>query len=462
MGRLEAIYAKLPTWGQHAAVTFYGAYWRRLRFGPGFSDALRDYESRDRASLAEFSAWQQQRLQRVLSIAADHVPHYRSAWTDAQRAAARSGTLSALPILEKEPLRSDPRAFMRDDVRIRRPVIFHSSGSTGTPIVSIRTVEELRRSMALREARSARWAGVSFSEPRATFSGRMVEPDATSRGPFHRYNAAERQVYLSPFHVSAATAASYVAALETHGVRWLTGYAVSYYLLARFILQQRLKVRGLGAVVTTSEKVTSEMRRVMEEAYGCRVFEEYSTVETALFASECERGSLHVSPDVSVVELLRADGTPCAPGEAGQVVTTCLLHDHQPLVRFRLGDVAAWSPEACACGRSMPVLQEVVGRTEDVVTGPDGRELVRFHGVFVDQPHVRLGQVVQESVDRIRLRIVAADGFGAADERDLVARVRQRLGPSVQVTVEIVDRIPLSAAGKFQAVVSHVTGKGGP
>ncbi len=140
-------------------------------------------------------------------------------------------------------------------------------------------------------------------------------------------------------------------------------------------------------------------------------------------------------------------------------MTTCLLHDHRPLVRFRLGDVAAWSPEACACGRSMPVLQEVVGRTEDVVTGPDGRELVRFHGVFVDQPHVRLGQVVQESVDRIRLRIVAADGFGAADERDLIARVRQRLGPSVQVTVEIVDRIPLSAAGKFQAVVSHVTGK---
>jgi phenylacetate-CoA ligase len=263
-------------------------------------------------------------------------------------------------------------------------------------------------------------------------------------------------VYLSPFHVSAATAASYVSALERHGVRWLTGYAVSYFLLARFILQQRLRVRGLKAVITTSEKVTPEMRVVMEEAYGCRVFEEYSTVETALFASECERGSLHVSPDVSVVEILRADGSSCAPGETGQVVTTCLLHDYQPLIRFRLGDVAAWSDSPCPCGRAMPVLREVVGRTEDVVTGPDGRELVRFHGVFVNQPHVRLGQVVQESIGRIRLRIVAAEGFGEADEADLAARVRQRLGPSVTVTVELVDRIPLTAAGKFQAVVSHV------
>jgi phenylacetate-CoA ligase len=282
----------------------------------------------------------------------------------------------------------------------------------------------------------------------------MVEPDPLSRGPYHRYNAAERQVYLSPFHLSADTAPSYVKALETHGVRWLTGYAVSYYLLARSMLQLGLRVRGIKAVITTSEKVTLEMRRVMEDAFGCRVFEEYSTVETALFASECEAGSLHVSPDVSVVEILRADGTACAPGEPGEVVTTCLLHDYQPLIRFRLGDVASWSPEPCACGRAMPVLREVVGRTEDVVIGPDGRQLVRFHGVFVDQPHVRLGQVVQEAADRIRLRIVAAEGFDEADERELAARVHQRLGPGVAVIVERVDHVPLTPAGKFQAVVS--------
>ncbi len=64
------------------------------------------------------------------------------------------------------------------------------------------------------------------------------------------------------------------------------------------------------------------MRAVMQAAYRCRIFEEYSTVETALFASECEHGRLHVSPDVSITEILRPDGTPCQPGEVGEVVTT--------------------------------------------------------------------------------------------------------------------------------------------
>ncbi|GJQ22200.1 MAG: hypothetical protein HBSIN02_25550 [Bacteroidia bacterium] len=131
--------------------------------------------------------------------------------------------------------------------------------------------------------------------------------------------------------------------------------------------------RTLKSIITTSEKLTPEMRKVMEKAYGCKIYEEYSTVENALFASECEDGRLHVSPDVSIVEILRPDGSACLPGEVGEVVTTVLSRKYQPLIRFRLGDLAAWDDEPCTCGRQMPVIREVVGRIEDVVVGPDGR-----------------------------------------------------------------------------------------
>ena len=59
----------------------------------------------------------------------------------------------------------------------------------------------------------------------------------------------------------------------------MTGYAVSYYLLAKFVLESDLEVPSLRAVITTSEKLTPEMRSVMEKAYHCRIFEEYSTVD---------------------------------------------------------------------------------------------------------------------------------------------------------------------------------------
>ena len=417
---------------------------------------VKGYEARERWTKEQWQSWQRERVRLLLTDASQHVPYYRSAWSNDVKRAALRGDLSAIPLLEKDALRSQPEAFVNERMPGFPRWTFHTSGTTGTPIKTMWRIPEIRDSLAVREARSARWAGVSFSLPRATFSGRMVEPDPHSAGPFYRYNAVERQAYLSPFHLGPATAAKYVEALRRTGAQWLTGYAVSYYLLARYILEQNLRVPPLRAVITTSEKVTEEMRALMQEAYRCRVYEEYSTVENALFASECEHGRLHVSPDVGVVEILRPDGTACRAGEVGEVVATCLMRRFQPLIRFRLGDLAAWDDQPCPCGRSMPVLKEVVGRIEDVVVGPDGREMVRFHGIFTDQPHVREGQIVQEALERITVRIVPTPEFGEDDVRDIVHRVQQRLGSEVRVRVERVAAIPRTASGKYKAVVSFV------
>ena len=456
MGRLETVYAGLPVWAQHGAVSAYGTYWYWMRFGPGYQTYLNEYASRDRFDQASWRAWQARKVLAVLDASATAVPYYRERWNRAELAAARAGRLQDLPVLEKQAVRSNPEGFVRQDRRPRPRLVFHTSGSTGTPIATVWDARELRRAMALREARSAAWAGVSFRMPRATFSGRMSEPDPDSKGPFYRFNIVERQAYFSPFHLRADTAPRYVGALRRHGIQWLTGYAVSYYLLARFILDLRLAVPPLRAVVTTSEKVTREMRQTMEQAFGCPVFEEYSTVENVVFASECAWHRLHVSPDCAVVEILRSDGSPCDPGEVGEVVATGLLREHQPLVRYRLGDLAAWDPEACPCAREMPVIKEVVGRVEDVLVGPDGRQMVRFHGVFVDQPNVREGQIIQETLHRIRVKVVPGNGFHERDASDVAQRVRQRIGTQVDVVVETVDRIPRTAGGKFQAVISRL------
>jgi len=186
MGRFDTFYAQLPVWAQHGTVSAYGAYWHWLRFGRGYTTYLDGYLRRDSFSASEWQAWQQARLLDVLQNAATHVPYYREAWNNETKAAALAGHLEALPLLDKEPLRAAPEAFLRQDMAPKRRLTFHTSGSTGTPIATIWTAGELRQSLALREARSARWAGVSFQTPRATFSGRMVEPDPDSTGPYYR------------------------------------------------------------------------------------------------------------------------------------------------------------------------------------------------------------------------------------------------------------------------------------
>lgn len=456
MTKFDQLYSALPIPLQNQVVSLYGIYWHWLRFGGRYQEHEDGYRSREHFSSKQWTEYQRDQLRNLIANAAEHVPYYQRTWTPDQVKAAMEGNLAALPLLEKDPIRKDAKDFMRSDLPHTHSYTSLTSGSTGTPITTLWTADEIRDSLAVREVRSANWAGVSFKQPRATFSGRMVEPNPNSKGPYYRFNSAERQVYFSPFHLRADSAHFYVEALRKHHIEWMTGYAVSYYLLAKFILSQGLEVPPLKAVITTSEKVTPEMRSVMEQAYHCKVYEEYSTVENALFASECEHGRLHVSPDVGIVEILRPDGSPCDPGEVGEVVTTCLMRSYQPMIRYRLGDLAAWDSEPCPCGRSMPVIKEVVGRIEDVVIGPDGRQLVRFHGIFIHQPHVIEGQIIQETLDQIRVKIVPTEGFEEADKIDIANRIHQRLGNQVIVIVELVSSIERTNAGKFKAVISKV------
>ena len=454
MGKLDTLYARVPVPLQNLMVSGYGVYWHWARFGRGFARLVSEFGEREGFSHSEWARYQEEQFRRLVRVCAAEVPYYASLWTDAQKKSAALSDLQNLPLLEKKPLRENPFQFLRQDLRPIPRFRFFTSGTTGTPISSFFTLEDNRKCMALREARSANWAGVSFFEPRATFSGRLVQPDAANETDIYRYNAVEKQVYFSAFHLKPKTAPRYLEALSRHHIRWMTGYAVSFYLLAQYVLDQGLSAPPIKAVVTTSEKLTPGMRKLISEAFNCPVFEEYSTVETALFASECEYGRLHLSPDAGITEILRPDGSPCQAGEVGEVVSTALLNTYQPLVRYRLGDLAAWAPEPCPCGRQMPVLQEVVGRLEEVVTGPDGRQLVRFHGIFTDQPNIIEGQVIQESLTDFTVKVVGTERFSDRDADDIRSRMRQRLGAGVMIRVERVESIPRTSSGKFQAVIS--------
>lgn len=456
MGKLDNLYTMAPFWVQNALVSVFGVYWKWVRFGGKSRSYQNDFISREKFSAEEWQTYQNAAITELLTICINQVPYYRDHWTSEQKEFAIKGELQKLPLLEKSPLRDNFKRFQRQDQHPFPRFLFYSSGTTGTPIATQYSLSENRLSLALRETRSANWAGVSFSQPRATFSGRLVEPDPGSLNHVYRYNAAEKQVYFSAFHLKPETAQRYVDALFKHHIVWLTGYAVSYYLLARYILDQNIKVPSIKAVITTSEKVTPDMRSIMQQAYGCKVFEEYSSVENALFASQCQHGRLHISPDAGVVEIIRPDGFPCGMGEIGEVVATCLTRTFQPLIRYRIGDLAAWDSEPCPCGRQMPVIKEVVGRVEDIVTGPDGRQLVRFHGVFVNQPHVIEGQIIQETLNDFTVKIVPGDGFSDEDKIDIKHRMYQRLGLNVNINVDVVVSIPRSKSGKFQAVISKV------
>ena len=461
---LENIYPFVPVWAQNAGVSLYGLAYRRERLGPGFDESVEEFKQRERCSPQQMEVYLESRLRQVLALAFDQCPYYRESWrkaglTQTDLAHFTLHDLRKLPVTPKAELRASPERFVAGEAarkhRLRR---YYSSGSTGTPVTIVCTSADHRRFIAAREVRSFAWAGTSIRKPRAMMGGRSVVPRANSRAPYYRYNATERQVYFSAYHLSPANIRNYIEGFNRYRPAVLTGYAYSYYILAQMMLRQSLALDYQpDALVLSSEKLTDQMKSVITRAFQARAYEEYGAVENCVLATECEKGSLHVSPDFGIVEIVDDDGNPLPPGHEGRMVCTGLQNVTQPLIRYEIGDIATWSADQCGCGRDqLPTLKEVVGRIEDAVVGPDGRELVRFHGIFVELAGVLEGQVVQKALDLFQVRVVTTEVFNEADENLIRARFHQRLG-KVRVEIECVEALPRTERGKFRSVISELT-----
>jgi phenylacetate-CoA ligase len=459
---LQRAYPHVPVFLQNAGISAYGYVYKWERFGPAFAPTCAEFLDRDRWSPERMQDYLTTALRGVLRRAYD-APFYREHWAAAgilerHLTDITPATLGRLPLLPKEALRRNPVGFVPDrGAPVGTLLSYYSSGSTGTPIRAICTRAGQQRFAAAREVRSYNWAGTSIRRPRAMIGGQPIIPRGAARPPYYRYNFAERQIYFSAYHISPTTIGNYVAGFNKRRPECVTGYAFSQFQVARLMLDQGLTFDvAPRAAITSSESLTPPMKEAIRQAWGCRAFQEYGSVENCGLATECESGSLHVHPDFGIVEIVDDEGAAVGPGVEGRVVCTALLNDAQFLVRYEIGDTAMWSERPCSCGRAhLPVLAGITGRVEDAVKSLDGRQLVRFHSIFINLPHVLQGQVVQESLDRFTVRVLADDGYGPAQADEIRRRMTDRLG-LVQVVVQRVDELERSSRGKVRAVISRV------
>lgn len=464
MSFFNSIYNNSPLILQNLMVSAYGYTWKKRRFGGIFEDELFNAKERENFSIEDWNVYQQRQLYKILKHAYTQVPfyqqHFRNAGLSEQQIAEVDlTTLTKLPVLTKQMLREFGQSSLLANTRERNGSFFASSGSTGTPTKILYSHAMHQRWSAIFEARIRHWAGVDRFKSRGMIGGRRVLPDAANKPPFYRYNYFEKQVYFSAYHISKANAANYVHGINKYGVQYMTGYAMSNFFLARFIVENNLSVNPQKAVITSSEKLTPEMREMFAKAYHCKTFDGWSGVESCALVSECEHGSLHISPDVGIIELLDDDLRPVGFNKPGNVYCTGFLNYDQPLIRYAIGDSMILSDETCACKRSMPVIKEILGRVEDVVIGKDGREMVRFHGVFNGLQTVAQAQVIQNTIDAILIKVVpAANQISASEKQIMRDRIISQLS-EIEIQIEEVAAIPLTANGKFKAVISTVKRK---
>jgi phenylacetate-CoA ligase len=197
-------------------------------------------------------------------------------------------------------------------------------------------------------------------------------------------------------------------------------------------------------------------RELAEQAFGVTPFDVYVAAELGTLGWECpvERGTLHLNDDMQIVEILDQNDEPLPDGETGQVVVTQLCCLAQPLLRYRLGDLAARIPGRCACGRGLARISPVQGRSRHVIRMPDGRVIYGMMVSKVVKPYqqVRRWQLRQTSADRVRLLVVPLPTWRPSVGDALRTELNERF-PGLTFDVVPVEDIPLAPTGKFQTIV---------
>jgi phenylacetate-CoA ligase len=453
------LYHRLPAAGRSAAASARGLYLRSWRYGRRTEALIEAARERETWSPPQWKRYQEEQLAFVLHRAATLVPYYRHQWETRRRLGYRGSweQLENWPILSKEMLRTNAQAFVADDCRPRRMFRERTSGTTGKPLDLWRRGKTVETLYAISELRERRWYGVSVRDRWAMLGGQLVVPAENRRPPFWVWNAALNQLYMSTFHLSPAYIPCYVDALESYGIKYLWGYPSSLLLLAHEVINIGRAPLQMSVVITNAEPVTEHQRQTIAQAFGCPVRETYGMAEMVTAGSECEAGRLHQWPEVGLVEVLMDDAdAPVAPGESGRLIGTSLLNTDMPLIRYEVGDRASGKlpQHPCECGRSLPALQHIEGRTNDLILTPDGRSVYWLNPVFYGVP-IRESQIIQEEIDQLRVLVVPAPGFRPETARSIVERLQARVG-QVQVEIESVESIPRTSGGKFRAVVNRL------
>lgn len=391
---------------------------------------------------------------------AERSPHFaarlKAAGLDAN-ALATAG-LQALPPLTRRVLQQDPESlFCRAVPEGHAPFqMYQTSGSTGEPVKVLKTVLTQLFWTAL-TLRYHLW-----HEP--DFTGRLCAIRALVK------EARQGVRWGSPFDDFFETGASLVIdnrtdlAVQIDQVRRFNPTSLIIYPTNLAAMLDRLKgeratLPDLKRVRTIGETLSPDTRDRAAAELNVEVRDCYSSEEFGYVAIECPEGGLyHLMSEALLVEVVDDDGRPCREGEIGRLLVTDLQNFATPMIRYEIGDHAEVGGP-CPCGRGLPTLRRILGRTRNMVVRPDGTTSWPITGFkkFRDLAPVVQYQLIQDSLTSIEVRLVVETPLGTEQEQRLAAHIQDFLGWPFDTRFRYFEReIPRGPNGKFEEFRSLV------
>ena len=453
---LTNTYLALPAWLQNVAVSAYGYKLHFERYWHADVDFKHEINSNLDKTPEELANYRLERLKKVISRAALHVPFYRDYFAREHLCVDDFRSISdlkLLPVITREDLRRDPMRFVADDIPADRLICETTSGSTGAPIKIFYTKDDLR-SHYLFFQRLRDMNGVRHGMRRITFNSRVIMDPARKRPPYWRYDLSENNWHFSNYHLTPETIGLYCQKIIRVNPEEIVSYPSSLYQIGRHILDQGLARLHPESIIVSGENLLPEHQAVIEQAFQCHVTDQYGCTEKTIFTHKCSQEHFHIHSDYSIVEVLNSAGQAITEGY-GDVTTTTLFNETMPLIRYQIGDLIELdSGTGCTCGLPFPTFKGIVGRKDDFILTPSGKRIYRL-AIWEGMTSVVASQLVQHAPNKLEVRIVRDSNYSQEDEDHILTRLKMLFNDELQIYPQYTDRIPKEKNGKFKFIVRN-------
>ena len=450
---LEQIYLRLPVFLQNLGCTMEGLRIQHKRYGVGFRHRLQQAESRAACSQEQITEFRDERIREFVAHCAATVPYYRNLFYELRLSPSDIRGLEDLqkvPILTKQVVQEHGPEFVSESVGQYNCDSVHTSGTTGGGLHFLVTTDAVEEQWAT-WWRYRRWHGIELDTWCAYFGGRSLVPIPQNAPPFWRTNLPGRQLFFSAYHMTRGNLQHYAEKLRAARIPWLHGYPSLLSLLAGYILDTGFDLGYEPKWITTgAENLLSQQVSVIRQAFGVRPVQHYGMAEAVANISECVRGNLHVDEDFAAVEFVEDQ-----QGRS-RVIGTNFSNLATPLLRYDAQDIVWKADHQCECGRPGRIVDSIDGRLEDYIVLKNGARLGRLDHIFKNMVHVRESQIVQRESGALDILVVRGEKYSQSDEQLLRKEFGQRVGTQTEFTIQYVDELQRTNAGKLRFVASEI------
>lgn len=404
---------------------------------------------------SELERIQNKMLTALVTHAYNNVPFYHRTWKALDlkpRDIKTSKDLVKLPIIKKKDIQKNPRDFLARNIELDKCKKHLTSGSTGSRVIIYcdQKAEDFRAAVFTRPFLEC-GLGIRDKAAFITFVGNFPR-----RQRWYQLVGFIKRIYISASTPEEET----LGALSSYKPDMIYSYSSYLHLIAGAMKTVEPESLEPKLLVGTGELLHNSTRSFIESIFGVDMLDFYGSVEVERTAWECsERAGYHMDVDSVITEFVKNNEV-VAAGERGELTLTCLHNYAMPLIRYNIEDTGIPTNEKCPCGRSLPLMKEIEGRSNDYVILKDGRmisPLGLLNAIWaVSDEMLSEYRIIQASEDSFIIKVIGKKSHSDKITSQIQESMKEIVGKSAKIEVQMVNRIRKSPSGKTKIVVSKV------